>query len=236
LQKLAPKSPFVANVMQKLNAIRQQDELSKQQLAAAKQKYDQGVTLLGEKKYPEAIAALQESFSINPSSIETADALKLAQAEQVKAEQAKTLARQQRQTTRQQQQQQTTTSRTDTAATTTTQAPVSAEPVQITTLFDHPFTDGRIIVRIGGDIVANEALFTERRRKVFNTLVKQPRPIAVTKDFPAKNADVTIWITVSPLGINENHTLPAVRFEAGRSYRLVVRYNAASKRFSYELN
>ncbi len=236
LQKLAPKSPFVANVMQKLNAIRQQDEVSKQQLAVAKQKYDQGVVLLSEKKYPEAIAALQESFSINPNSIEAAEALKLAQAEQLKAEQARALTRQQRQASRQQQQSSANT-RTDTAATTTTTQPVTpAEPVQFTTLFDHPFTDGRIIVRIGGDIVANEALFTERRRKVFNTLVKQPRPIAVTKDFPSKNADVTIWITVSPLGINENHTLPAVRFEAGRSYRLVVRYNAASKRFSYELN
>jgi serine/threonine protein kinase len=234
LQKLAPKSPFVANVMQKLNAIRQQEELSKQQLVAAKQKYDQGVLLLSDKKYPEAIAALQESFSINPSSIETAEALKLAQAEQLKAEQAKTQARQQRQTTRQQQLPNTTTARTETGPA-VTQTTALAEPAQFTTLFDHPFTDGRIIVRIGGDIVANEALFVERKR-MFGRIGKAPQKIAVTKELPAKNADVTVWITVSPLGINEQHTLPGVRLESGRSYRLIVRYAAAAKRFSYELN
>ncbi|HUR79343.1 MAG TPA: protein kinase [Thermoanaerobaculia bacterium] len=235
LQRLAPKSPFVANVMQKLNAIRTQDDVSKQQLAASKQKYEQGVALLNERRYPEAIAALQESFTINPSSIEAAEALKVAQAEQVKADQAKALTRQQRQATRQQQQQQATTTRTETApAVTQTTAP--AEPAQFTTLFQHPFNDGRIIVRIGGDIVANEALFTERRRKLVRTLVKEPRAIAVTRELPAKSADVTIWITVSPIGINEQHTIPGVRLESGRSYRLVVHFNPGTKRFTYELN
>ncbi|HVE71000.1 MAG TPA: protein kinase [Thermoanaerobaculia bacterium] len=234
LQKLAPKSPFVANVLQKLNAILQQEELSKQQLAAAKQRYEQGLALMNEKRFAEAIVVLQESFSINPNSIEAADALKVAQAEQVKVDQARALSRQQQRQARQQQLP--TTTRTDTAVTTTTQAPVVTEPAKFTTIFNHAFNDGRIIVRVGGDIVANEPLFTERRRRVIGTLAKTPRPIAVTNDFPPKSADITVWITVAPAGVNEQHTLPGVRFESGRNYRLVVRYNQTLKRFSYELN
>jgi len=234
LQRLAPKSPFVANVMQKLDAIRQQEELSKQQLVAARQKYEEGIALLNEKKYPEAIARLQESFSINPSSIEAAEALQLAQVEQQKAEEARLQARQQRQTRGQQPRQQGRQETTTIA--TATQAPVPTEPAQFTTVFQHAFTDGRIIVRVGGDIVASEALFTERRRRVIGTVVRQARPISVTKELPPKNADVTVWVTVAAAGINEQHTISGARFESGRSYRLVVRFDATSKRFSYVLN
>ena len=233
LQTLAPKSPYVVGRMQQLNAIRQQEELSKQQIATARQKYEQGLQLLTEKKYPEAIVLLQESIGINPNSIEAADALKVAQGEQQKAEQARLLARQQRQATRQQQQQQ---ARTDTAPVTVTQAPEPAAPVEFTTLFNHPFTDGRIMVRVGADIVANETLFTERRRRVIGTMARAPRPIATTTSVSPRNADVVVMISVPTLQVNENHVLPGARFESGRSYRLVVRYNPTTKKFLYELN
>jgi hypothetical protein len=36
--------------------------------------------------------------------------------------------------------------------------------------------------------------------------------------------------------VQEHHTLQAVRFNAGSSHRLTVRYDAASKHFSYEMN
>jgi serine/threonine protein kinase len=233
LQRRAPKSPFVNNTLQRLNAILEQEALSKQQLATARARYEEGVRFITEKKWPEAIAALQESISINANSIEAADALRLAQAEQQKTEQARLLARQQQRQARQQQQAQ----RTDTAPiTTTTQAPIAAEPAQLTTQFNHPFTDGRILVRVGGDIVANEALFTERRRRVINTVARQPKAISVTQNFPAKSADVEVLVTVPGAGVNERHTIPGARFDSGRSYRLVVRFNATTKKFSYELN
>jgi serine/threonine protein kinase len=233
LQRLAPKSPFVANTLKKLNAIRQDEEITRQQLAAAKQKFDQAVLLINEKKYPEAIVLLQESLAINQNSIEASDALALAQAEQQKAEQAKLARQQQRQASRQQQQ---TTTRTDTAPLTATQAPEPAAPAEFTTIFNHPFTDGRIIVRVGGDIVANESLFTERRRRVIGTMARAPKPIAITGNVAPRTADVVVLVTVPSAGVNVSHTFPGARFDSGRSYRLVVRYNATQKTFSYELN
>jgi tetratricopeptide (TPR) repeat protein len=232
LSRLAPNSPYVVSIMARLHAVRQRDELSKQQLAQAKTMYDEGVLLFNAKQYSAAIDKFQASFTINPSAIETGDYLKLAQQELQKEEAAKAAARAQRQ-------QQRAAAATATQATTTTQAPVApavpAEPTQLTTTFTHPFTDGRIIVRAGGDVVANEQLFTVRKGNLIRRTTNIPKPVNVTHEFPAKNADVNIWVTVPAQNINEHHVLQ-FRFQPGSAHRLVVRYDAASKNFSYELN
>ena len=231
LQRLAPNSPFVATVMEKLNAIRQREEVGRQQLELAKQKFDEGMARFNEKKYPDAITLFQESFSLNPSDNETAEYLKLAQQEQQKIDAAKTAKK--TQTTRVAA---TTTAGTQgTTATTATQA-VTASPAQLTTVFEHPFTDGRLIVRAGADIVANESLFVEKPARLFRRASRAPRPVNVTNSLPAKNADVLIWVTVPASNVQEHHQLKAVRFDAGSSHRLTIKYDQASKSFSYEMN
>ncbi|HEX2832713.1 MAG TPA: serine/threonine-protein kinase [Thermoanaerobaculia bacterium] len=230
LQRLNPKSPYVTTMMEKLNAMRQQEVVSKQQAAAAEAKFQEGLALYNQKKWSDAVVVFQEAFNLNPNSMQTAEYLKLAQAEDQKAQAART-ARQQRRPSQ--------TAVTDTAsqtATTATTATVAAEPAEITTAFAHPFTDGRIVVRIGGDIVANEQLFIEKPARFLRRASRTPRAISVTHSFPAKNADVQIWVTIPASNVQEHHTLPAIRFEPGSSHRLTVRYEAASKKFSYELN
>src|SRR5437660_611220 len=86
---MAPSSPAVTNILQKLSVIRQQDMISKQQFALAKEKYDQGLHLFNDKKYAESIPMFEESFHLNPNSDDTANYLKLAQQEQQKADEAK---------------------------------------------------------------------------------------------------------------------------------------------------
>jgi predicted Ser/Thr protein kinase/tetratricopeptide (TPR) repeat protein len=232
LRRLAPKSPYVTDIMNKLNAMRQQDELGKLQLAQAQAKYTEGMTLFTEKKYPDAIVRFQEALAINPAYADATAQLALAQAEQQKIDAARLARQQQRQKNLPST---TTATATETVAATQTMQAVTA-PAQITTVFAHPFTDGRIIVRIGGDIVASEPLFTERRRRVINTLVRQPRNIAISREFPAKSADVQIWITVPAMKIQEHHNIGGVRFEPGSAHRLVVHYNATTKAFSYSLD
>jgi len=226
LQRLAPQSPFVNTRMQQLNAIRQQEEVSKQQQMQATLKFQEGVTLFNQKKYPDAILRFQESFSLNPNDNNTIEYLKLAQQE----EQRRTAERDRRTA----QQQPTTVPGATTAASTTaasTSSPATASgPSQLTTVFVHSFADGQLIVRAGADIVANRpARFLRRAAKV-------PRPVNVTNALPAKNADVNIWVTVPSLKINEHHLIPAMRFEPGAHHRLVVRYDAATRKFAYELN
>jgi predicted Ser/Thr protein kinase len=236
LSRMAPRSPYVRSRMQKLNAIRQQEEISKQQLAQAQQKFQEGVLLFNQKKYPESIQRFQESFSLNPNSMQTAEFLRLAQIENTKVEAAKAArsARQQQPGTRPlpaQPQPQPGAPAGDGGST-----PAPAAPAQLNTVLVHPFTDGRIIVRAGGDIVANAPLFEERPARVFRRASRVPRPVNVTQSFPPKNADVQIWVTVPNAGVQEQHTIPAVRFLSGTTHKLTIRYDAASKRFSYELN
>jgi serine/threonine protein kinase len=230
LKRLAPTSPYVNTTLARLDAILQQEELSKQQLAQAQAKFDEGMLLFNEKKWADASARFQESLTINPNFVQATEQLKLAQAEEQKALAA---AKAKRQTPRVAAT--ATTAPQDTAGATETQAPQSST-TQLTTVFSHPFTDGRIVVRAGTDIVANERLFDERPARFLRRASRTPRPVSVTRDFPAKNADVQIWVTVPSAQIQEHHTITAVRFEPGGNHRLTVRYDAAGKRFTYELN
>jgi len=230
LQRVAPKSPFVNTMLQRLGAIRQQEELSKQQIATAQQKFQEGLLAFNEKKFPEAVQLFQESFSINPSSNETAEYLKLAQAEQLKVDSTKPS----RPRTPSQQQKTPGVVATTQTASTSTQA--SAATASLTTVFTHPFTDGRLVVRIGADIVVNEKIFEDKPARLFRRATRAPRPVNVTSSFPSKNADVQIWVTAPLQNVQEHHTLPAARFDSGSSHRLTIKYDEASKKFNYELN
>jgi hypothetical protein len=115
-------------------------------------------------------------------------------------------------------------------------AAAAADPAQLTTVFNHNFTDGRIVVRAGADIVANEALFSERPARLFRRASRSPKPINVTQQLPAKNADLQVWVTIPASNIQEHHVLQAVRFEPGSSKRLVVNYDESTRKFTYELN
>jgi len=230
LQRLNPKSPYVTSMMEKLNAMRTQEAVSKQNMAAADAKFQEGLALFNQKKFGDAVVAFQESFNLNPNATQTSDYLKLAQAEDDKQQAARAARRNAPRTAT------TTAESTQPTATTATTAAVSAEPAEITTVFAHPFTDGRIVVRIGGDIVANEQLFVEKPARFLRRATRTAKPVSVTHSFPSKNADVQVWVTVPASNVQEHHTLPAMRFEPGSAHRLTVRYDAASKKFSYDLN
>jgi predicted Ser/Thr protein kinase len=229
LSRIAPKSQYVATMMERLDRARMHEAMGKQQEAQAKALFDEGVALFNARQFAQAIEKFQSSFTINPSSIETGDYLKLAQQELQKLEAAQAAAKSQKQA---QKVAATKPAQTATVAETSTQ---SAEPTRLTTTFNHPFTDGRIIVRAGGDVVANEQLFTVRKGNLFRRTANLPKPISVTHEFPAKNADVDIWVTVPAQNISEHHVLQ-FRFKPGSAHTLVVRFDQASRKFSYELN
>lgn len=237
--KLAPRSPAIAVLMQRLSQVRQQDEIGRQQLATAQQKFDQGLALYNEKKFAEAIPLLEESFHLNPSSDATAQYLKAAQQEdaRVKAERATTRAAKAT-SPRLPQTVVTPTSATTRPAGTTTHAaqPIAPQtasaPASLTTVINSTVTDGYIIVRAGADEVARENLWAERR--FFHT--RAPRQVNVTKAFPAKNADLDFWVVVPSLGVSEHRTLRAQNFEPGVNHRLVVTLDPKSKRVDFQFN
>ena len=230
LAQVAPRSPAVTAILDRLSTIRQREEVGKQQVVLAKQKFDQGLALYNEKKYAAAIPLLQESFSLNPNSDDTVNYLKLAQQEEQKIQQAKQKSTKSASTK----------IATGPRTTTGTQSPAGGDggptvpvtPSRLTTVFNSPFSDGYIMVKAGADVVAHENLWEEKGR-MFRR--KTPRPINVTRDVTPKNADLEIWVVVPSQKIQEHHVIRQ-NFAPGSSHRLLVTFNAQSKKFDYQLN
>ncbi len=224
LSRIAPSSPAVTALLQKLNAIRQQEEISAKQRALAKQKYDQGVAAYNQKNYSGAITLLQESFSLNPSADATAAYLQLAQQQQM-MQQALKQARIPPPTS---------TAPTAGVIVTHTSPMIKATgaPAQLTTVFNSPFSDGYIMVKAGDDVVAHENLWEEKGR-IFRRQI--PRVVNVTGQFPPRVADVEVWVIVPSLKIQEHRVLRQT-FPPGTQHRLLVSFDQASKKFGYQLN
>ena len=82
----------------------------------------------------------------------------------------------------------------------------------ITTIVNSTVSDGYIVVHAGADEVARENLWGERR--IFHTHI--PRQVNVTKEFPAKNADLDIWVVIPSLGHQRSPQDARAEFRAGR--------------------
>lgn len=225
LSKLAPNSPAIADIVQKLETMRQNEEVTKQQLAAAKQKRDEGIALYNQKKFADAMDVLQDAYSMNPADDVTANYLKFAQEQQIIAD-AKARAAQPPPVRL------TTTGGTATGRGASPPVVLPTTPAQLTTLFESPFSDGYIMVKVGADTVAHENLWEEKGR-IFRRNV--PRTINVTSQFPPKNTDVQVWIIVPSQKIAD-HTTIRHNFLPGTAQKLLVSFNPQNKTFGYQLN
>ncbi|MEA2568169.1 MAG: eukaryotic-like serine/threonine-protein kinase [Acidobacteriota bacterium] len=233
LQRLAPRSLYAARLLDKLSLLRHQDELSKQQLALAKQQFDEGLVFFNNKQYPEAIVLFEQSFHINPDFAEAGNYLKLAQQEEDKLTQAKMRAKQATARGPVTQTRPTQTATVPHTATTATQAVAPATPAQLTTIFTSPAPDGDIIVRVGSQVAVRENLWIETGRLMFKR--KVVRPINVTRELTPANADIEVWINIPTLQIKEYRSIRG-NFPAGSSHRLAITFDAKTRRFEYQLN
>jgi len=238
LLKLAPHSPAITMIVQKLSQIRQQDEAGRQQLADGQQKFDQGLALYNQKKFAESIPFFEAAFHINPSSDAAAQYLKLAQQEDERVKAERAAARAAKTSTQPRTQTSAPVASSTTRATTTAPHP-GPPPIQavtgtasITTIVNSTVNDGYIIVRAGADEVARENLWGERR--IFHTHI--PRQVNVTKEFPAKNADLDVWVVVPSLSISDHKTMRAQNFEPGANRKLVVNIDPKTKKVDYQFN
>lgn len=225
LSRLAPNSPAVNVLLQKISAMRTQEEIGRAQIILARQKLAEGIALLNAKQIPQAVMVLQTSYALNPNDPEAEQALKAAQQEQAKLESAR-MAREQQ--------------RTSTAQASTTRGGAAGgdggsaaiQPAQLTTLFNHPFNDGYIIVKVGADTVLQENLHEVTGRFIRR---RNPKAVNATRTVTPKNADLQIWVVVPNERISEHHSL-AYNFRPGSSQRLLITYNEQNKSFGYQIN
>ncbi|HUP47430.1 MAG TPA: protein kinase [Thermoanaerobaculia bacterium] len=221
LSRLAPNSPAVNVLLQKLSAMRTQQDISRAQQILARQKLEEGIALYDEKNFEQAILILQTAYSLNPNEQEAVRYLQMAQQEQARLEAAR-LARQRP------------------APTPAPASPKAAagggvaavKPAQLTTLFDHPFNEGYIIVKAGADTVLQENLGEVTGRFIRR---RHPKAVNITRALTPRNADLQIWVVVPNQRINEHHSV-AHGFRPGSSQRLLITYNAENRSFGYQIN
>ncbi|MDQ6800242.1 MAG: protein kinase [Acidobacteriota bacterium] len=229
LAKIAPKSPYVANLLSKLTEIRQREESGKQQVALAKQRFDEGMVFFNNKQFPEAVKAFEDAFHLDPNSDDAANYLKLAQQEADEEARQKAAARLLQTSTAQ--------PVAGPVVTTTrarTQPVQPAGPAQMTMYMNSPVADGYIQVKVGADIIGHENLWQETGRFLLRR--KVPREVNVTKEITPKTADVDIWVVIPSLSVQDHHTLPKVNFAPGVAHRLTVGFNPQTKTFNYQMN
>jgi serine/threonine protein kinase len=231
LAKIAPKSPYVANLLSKLTEIRQREENSKQQVALAKQRFDEGMVFFNNKQFPEAVKAFEDSFHLDPNSDDAANYLKLAQQEADEETRQKAAARLSQTNTAQPAP---APPRVVTAPRARTQTVQKSGPAQMTMYMNSPVADGYIQVKVGADVIGHENLWQETGR--FLTRRRVPREVNVTKEITPKTADVDIWVVIPSLNVQDHHTLPKVSFAPGAARRLTVTFNPQSKTFNYQMN
>ncbi len=235
LLKLAPHSPATIATMQKLSQILQQDEAGRQRITMAKQKLDEGLVLFNEKKFAESIPLFQQSFDLNPDSEDATKYLKLAQQEDERVRSERAATRTARTSTQPRPAQTAASVPIHPVTTTHPVQPVPqtpSRPASLTTVFNSTVSDGSIVVKVGVDTVVNEQLWYERR--IFHT--HAPHSVNLTKEFPAKNADLEVWLVIPSLQVNDYHKLTAQKFEPGVNRRLVVTFDPKSRKVDYQLN
>ena len=223
LSRIAPNSPAINVLLQKLSAIRTQEDISRAQVILARQQLDEGIELVNQRKFADAIPVLQAAYQLNPTDPDAARYLQTAQQEQAKIDAAR--ARQQA---------------------TSTAGPAAGRPggaaggdggsraqtAELLTSFTHPFNEGYLIVRVGADTVVQEQLSEVTGRFVRR---RTPKPVNARSTFSPKNADVQVWVVVANQRINEHHSMP-YNFRPGSSQRLHITYNPQSRTFAYQLN
>ncbi|HEX9501054.1 MAG TPA: protein kinase, partial [Thermoanaerobaculia bacterium] len=162
LAKIAPKSPYVANLLSKLTEIRQREESSKQQVVLAKQRFDEGMVFFNNKQFPEAVKAFEDSFHLDPNSDDAANYLKLAQQEADEEARQKAAARLSQTNTAQPAP---APARVVTAPRPRTQPVQSTSgPAQMTMYMNSPVADGYIQVKVGADVIGHENLWQDTGR------------------------------------------------------------------------
>jgi tetratricopeptide (TPR) repeat protein len=212
-------------MVQRLSAIRESEEVTRQQEIAAKEKLDQGIALYKGQKFAEALPLLQEAATLNPSNELATSYVRLAQLELQRLD-AERAARQQKKTPG-------TKPAAVAGAANAPSAATAAAPAQLTTVFASPFSDGYIMVRAGGDLVAHENLWEEKGRAIFRR--RSPRTVNVTRPVAPANTDVQVWVVVPSQRIQEHRAIRH-NFAPGSSQRLQVTYNASSRSFDYQMN
>lgn len=216
LVKLVPKSPAVAQTMAHLEQLRLQQMTQKQRMVEAQAELESGKRLYEARKFAEAIPRFEEAFHLDPDSETAVNYLRMSREQlslaAMKEPGSSSPSRPQ--------------PRTGTATRAAATAPASTSPAALVTVFSSTSTDGYILVKVDGETVLHENLWTERKSGLFRR--RAPRELNEYREVAPNESDVQVWVVIPSLKVTE-HRVFRKRFGAGAIHRLVVKFDPESK-------
>lgn len=223
LRKIAPNSPFVNNVLRRLDAIRNEEQVSRQRVVQAQQKLAEGKALFDKKNFEAAIAVFEEAFYLDPRSDEALNYLRMSR-EQIAL-------------------------RTTGKPPTPVQAPskplkpkpsaqtievgrqLNAPPSALMTTLNSPVADGTLTVKVGGQTLVSEPLGEEQKKFIRRRV---PRKISVYHELHPVSAEVEVIVAVPSLGINDRRVYRQT-FRSGVVHQLNISISTSARAISVDL-
>jgi hypothetical protein len=222
LLKLAPKSPAISAIMAHVEKLRLEQLSGKQRLVQAQTALEAGKRLYEQRKFAEAIPRFEEAFHLDPDSETAVNYLRMSREQISLAALGPDMkgGPPRPQTTK------------PAAASPGQTAADSAAPAALVTVLSSPSTDGYIMVKIDGQTVLHENLWTERKSGLFRR--RAPRVLNEYREIPPSESDVQVWVIIPSQKITEHRTFHK-RFGAGVIHRLVVTVDPESKKVEMKL-
>lgn len=198
LQQIAPNSPAVREMLDKVEKIRIANLSMRQRLEQSAQKLEEGRQLMDKKQYVKAIPLFEQAFHLNPNSEEAVNYLRMAR---------EMLALQQMRAGPQ------------VGGGVFPSGPTARGSTLLVTV-QSPTNDGYVWIRAGNDTIVHEHLWAETQSGRLRRKIK--RDVQVTRPIPSGNIGIIVALVVPSKGINQQREIRET-FEAGKSYTLVVK-------------
>lgn len=222
LLKLAPKSPAMAQIMAQVEQLRLEQMTGKQRLVEAQTALEAGKKLYEQRRFADAIPLFEEAFHLDPDSETAVNYLRMSREQlSLAALGPNTRGGPPRPQP------------TKPAAGTPGEAVAeNASPAALVTVLSSTSTDGYIMVKIDGQTVLHENLWTERKSGIFRR--RAPRELNEYREVAPSESDVQVWLIIPSQKITEHRTFRK-RFGPGVIHRLVVTVDAESKKVEMKL-
>jgi serine/threonine protein kinase len=227
LQELAPQSPFVAGVVNKLEQIRTQQVVSQQRTIDATTRFEEGRALYEKKDYAGALTAFEEAFYLNPNNKQAVEYMRLTR-EQLSAQQPKRELLQPldapvssgRNTT----------TRKGSSVTRAAQQANTAPSALMTNVTGNA-ADGYVEVKIGGELLLHENLWDERKGVIRRRV---PRPVQSYKEIRPLSLEVEVLVVVPNAKINERRVYRHT-FKSRIVHQLTINVDTARRAVTFDL-
>lgn len=213
LQKIAPESPQVAEMVARLDQIRGEQAGVQMRGEQSLAKLEEGKKLYAARQYARAIPLFEEAFNLDPRNTDAVNFLSMSREQMALRDmrEAQTMASK--------------------AVAETPGDRLGGDAASLQIEFAGGLDKGYVMVQIDGEKIFHELLYEERG--VFRR--RSPRAINARSEVPPGSHEVVVWAVIPELRITERQVFQK-QFSSGGAHRVVINFDARAKKFTINLS